>query len=102
MLMALCALNEGETKVSGGGKIIERETMRLPEGDLTVVRYRVMSEYRPDWFDETERAKLFVSDEADRCRSLGQFQREKIAREALEAIVALEKRAKALERSAEA
>lgn len=40
-----------------------------------------------------ERAKLFVSDEADRCRSLGQFQREKIAREALEAIVALEKRA---------
>jgi hypothetical protein len=49
-----------------------------------------------------ERAKLLVSDEADRCRSLGQFQREKIVREALEAIVALEKRAKALEPSAEA
>jgi hypothetical protein len=38
-----------------------------------------------------ERAKLLVSDEADRCRSLGQFQREKIVREALEAIVALER-----------
>lgn len=38
--------------MSGGGKIIEKTPMTL-DGGKDVVRYHVMSEYRPDWFDET-------------------------------------------------
>lgn len=38
--------------MSGGGKIIEKRPVRLDDGS-EVVCYHVMSEYRPDWFDET-------------------------------------------------
>jgi hypothetical protein len=38
--------------MSGGGKIIEKLRMTLASGKK-VVRYHVMTEYRPDWFDET-------------------------------------------------
>jgi hypothetical protein len=38
--------------MSGGGKIIEKRPMTLQDGK-EVVRYHVMSEYRPGWFDET-------------------------------------------------
>jgi hypothetical protein len=39
--------------MSGGGKIIEREAMTIPGNGQSVVRYRVMTEYRSNWFDET-------------------------------------------------
>jgi hypothetical protein len=38
--------------MSGGGKIIEKRPMTLTDGK-EVVRYHVIHEYRPDWFDET-------------------------------------------------
>lgn len=37
--------------MSGGGKIIEKRPMTLESGK-EVVLYHVMTEYRPDWFDE--------------------------------------------------
>jgi len=51
--------------MSGGGNILEREMVTLPETGLTVVRYRVMSEYRPNWFDETFVYALPQEDEPD-------------------------------------
>lgn len=39
--------------MSVGGKIIEKVPYRFPEGAKNCVRYRVMDEYRPGWFDET-------------------------------------------------
>lgn len=38
--------------MSGGGKIIEKRLHTLEDG-REAIRYRVMSEYRPGWFDET-------------------------------------------------
>ncbi|MGR9384890.1 hypothetical protein [Rhizobium leguminosarum] len=38
--------------MSGGGKIIEKRPMTLSDGK-EVIRYHVISQYRPDWFDET-------------------------------------------------
>lgn len=43
--------------MSGGGKIIEKHPMNIVAGTYPgkptdVIRYRVMSEYRPGWFDE--------------------------------------------------
>lgn len=37
--------------MSGGGKIIEKKPVTTEEGK-EVIRYRVMSEYRPGWYDE--------------------------------------------------
>lgn len=41
--------------MAGGGKIIEKIGYRMHVGATTAdsVRYRVMSEYRPGWYDET-------------------------------------------------
>lgn len=44
--------------MSGSGKVIEKYLETIDGKD--VLRYRVMSEYRPDWFDET-----FVRGERD-------------------------------------
>lgn len=38
--------------MSGGGKIVEKRPMTI-SGVGDVVRYLVMTEYRPGWFDET-------------------------------------------------
>ncbi|MBB4063633.1 hypothetical protein [Gellertiella hungarica] len=38
--------------MSGGGNIIEKLAMTLEDG-RQVVRYHVISQYRPGWFDET-------------------------------------------------
>jgi hypothetical protein len=37
--------------MSGGGKIIEKTPVTIEDGK-TVVRYWLMNEYRPGWYDE--------------------------------------------------
>lgn len=53
--------------MSGGGKIIEKRPMTLQDGK-DVIRYHVMDEYRPGWFDET----CVYADPADEEPKLGE------------------------------
>lgn len=57
-----------EIIINGRGKILEKRRIEHAQGCL--VFYRVMKEFRPDWFDEVQILAYGQDDEPDVCEEI--------------------------------